>query len=183
MINFHRCLICGEVLMGEILTSHCPFCGAKAVHLVPANEWADENIAMGELSAISRANLLHALQLEANNAPFYRNVSAKTADMELQGVFKILAKIEAEHASVIMKILKCALPAPEPGADKAENDDLANLRRSHELEKEAVAIYSQASIDAVEPRVKKVFTALSQVETDHRFVEERLIKARSAKPV
>ena len=170
-MNFYRCLICGEVYMGDSVTSNCPFCGAWAKYFVPPAEWIDENKGLGELTDISRTNLEKALQLEVNNAPFYQDAMNRAKSMELQGIFKYLSKIEREHQSVVRKILKCGLPGVEPGKDVASDDEMENLRAALEREKSATAFYAQAAKEAVEPRVKKVFIALTEVESDHVKLE------------
>jgi rubrerythrin len=170
-MNFYRCLICGEVYMGDAAPSNCPFCGAKAKHLVAADEWMDESTGLGELSGVSRENLVAALQLEANNAPFYVDAMKRTDSIELQGVFKYLAKIEREHASVIQKILKCGPLDAEPGKEIAGDDEMANLLQAHEREKHATKFYADAAKQATEPRVKQVFLALSEIESDHVKLE------------
>lgn len=170
-MNFYRCLICGEVYMGDSVPSNCPFCGAKSRYLVPIEEWVDENTGLGDLSDVSRANLEAAIQLEVNNAPFYRDAMKRAKSIELQGIFKYLAKIEQEHASVVRKILKGELPQPEPGKEIAGDDETANLQAAHEREKHATKFYADAAKQAVEPRVKKVFLALSEIESDHVKLE------------
>ncbi|MBI5189774.1 MAG: ferritin [Nitrospirae bacterium] len=171
-MKFFRCEICGEVYMGKSRPSNCPHCGALGKYLVPAADWTDENLSITELSDVSRSNLEKALQLEVNNAPFYRDASANAKTVELQGVFKALGKVEAEHASLVRKILGCEFPKPEPGREMATKDDTENLRIAHEREVFAAGFYKRASMNAAEPRVKKVFLALSEIETDHINLEE-----------
>lgn len=170
-MNFYRCLICGEVYMGDAVPSNCPFCGAKAKYFVPAEEWVDENVGIETLSDVSRRNLQAALQLEVNNAPFYKDASAKAKSIELQGVFKYLFKIEREHADVVQKILKGEVPRPEPGKEVAGDGEIANLLAAHEREKHATKFYADSAREAVEVRVKKVFLALSEIESDHVKLE------------
>ncbi len=170
-MHFYRCLICGEVYMGDGIPSHCPFCGARPVNLVPNDQWVDENKDLGELSAISVENLQKALQLEVNNAPFYVDAMNKAQNTELQGMFKYFSKIETEHASVIRKILRCDLPQPEHSKEVAVDDDLENIRAAHAREKEATRFYADAAKQAVEPRVKKVFLSLTEIESDHVKLE------------
>ena len=174
-MKFHRCLICGEVYMGTEKPSNCPFCGALGKYLVQNDEWTDENESIRELSAESRTNLEKALQLEVNNSPFYRDAMAKTKNIALQAVFKYLAKIEGEHASTVRKILKCDMIEPEPGKEVATDDDRANIEAAHKREIDATAFYKKAAEEAVEPRVKKVFTALSEIESDHIELEGALL--------
>ncbi len=180
-MSFYRCLICGETYMGKDKPSNCPFCGAKEKYMVNVAEWVDENLSIAELSDISRKNLEKALQLEANNAPFYRDAMMKSGSIEIQGIFKYLSKIEAEHASVVKKILKCELPEPEQGEEVATDDETENIRAAHEREKAATAFYSKAATEAIEPRVKRVFTALAEIETDHIKLEGGLLN-RNALP-
>ena len=174
-MKFYRCQVCGEVYMGKAAPSNCPHCGALKKYLIPADEWTDENETLAEISDVSRENLEKALQLEVNNAPFYREASAKADTVKLQGILKCLAKIEAEHASVIRKILRCEFPQPQPGREKATDDPRENLRLAHSREVFAAGFYERAAGQAVEPRIKKVFTALSEIETDHINVESGLI--------
>lgn len=175
---FYRCLICGETYMGDAKPSNCPFCGARGHYLVSASEWVDENSGIGGLSDVSRRNLEKALQLEVNNSPFYRDAMLRSNDIELQGIFKYLSKVEAEHAAVIRKMLKCELPPMECGKDTALDDDKGNLMAAHEREKSASAFYRQAEGEAAEPRVKRVFKALSEIEEDHVCFEGKLLEGR-----
>ncbi|MBI5869739.1 MAG: ferritin [Actinobacteria bacterium] len=174
-MKFYRCLICGDPCMGREKPTNCPFCGASDEYLVDAADWIDENQNLGELSDVSRKNLEEALQLEVNNAPFYRDAMARTRNIELQGIFKNLAKIEAEHASTIKKILKVELPQPEEGKEAATDSDKENIAAAHEREVAATAFYRQSAAEAVEERVKKVFTALASIESDHIDLEQALL--------
>ena len=177
-MEFFRCQICGDVYMGTAKPSHCPYCGSPERYLVDASLWTDENKTITSLSDISRANLTAALQLEVNNAPFYRDASATAKQMELQGIFKGLAKVEAEHASLIRKILGCDMPGPDADREKASDDDMLNIEMAHKREQFAAGFYHKASKEAAEPRVKKVFEALSSIETDHINIENRLLNAK-----
>lgn len=177
-MNFYRCLICGDPYMGNEKPSHCPFCGAHSEYLVLNAEWVDENTSILSLSDISRKNLERTLQLEVNNIAFYRDAMLRTKDIELQGVFKYLSKVESEHASTVKKILKCEPPQPEPGKGEAPGSDRENLKAAQERETFASTFYRQAAREATEPRVIKVFTALSEVEADHIRVDGSLMKRK-----
>lgn len=175
-MKFYRCLICGDPYMGSEKPSHCPFCGAHQEHMVAAAEWVNENDAMGELSDKSRANLEQALQLEVNNKAFYADASAKSGDnLEMQGIFKNLSKIEGEHASTIKKMLKVEPPAPEDDRKTASESIHDNLEAARERERFASSFYAQSAGEAAEERVQKVFTALSQIESDHIDLETDLL--------
>lgn len=175
-MEFYRCLICGDVYMGKTKPSHCPFCGAHDRYLVFNDEWVDENLSLKTLSEVSQNNLEKALQLEVNNSPFYRDAMNKTSNGVLRGIFKYLSKIEGEHASLIGKILNGERKEPEEGKEVALDDDRANLEAAHAREVAATAFYKQAAGEAVEERVKKVFSALAEIESDHIVLEEYLLK-------
>lgn len=179
-MKFQRCLICGEVYMGTDKPSNCPFCGAPNKYLVSHDQWIDENLGLDKISETSRNNLEKALQLEVNNSPFYRQAMEKTNNPALQAIFKYLAKIEGEHASAVRKVLKCDMLQPEPGKEVAFDDDRENIEAAHAREIAATAFYMDAVAKAVEPRVKKVFTALSAIESDHIDLEEALLVKMSS---
>jgi len=182
-MQFFRCQICGDVYMGTLAPSNCPYCGAKAKYLVPPEQWVDENLTITKLSDVSRQNLERALQLEVDNTPFYRDASAKASSLKLQGVFKGLAKVENEHATIVRKILKCEFPPPDPARSVATGDDAENLRVAHEREIDASKFYAQSSVQANEPRVKKVFLALAEIEADHMKLERELMQPSPPAPL
>ena len=175
-MTFYRCEICGEIYFGTEKSSHCPFCGVDGKFLALNSEWVDENKSIGTLSEISIKNLQIALQLEANNAPFYKAAAKKASTSELQGIFKYLGKVEAEHASTIKKILKVVMPKPEAGKEVAGSVDVDNLSAAHEREVSATTFYEKAAGEATEERVIKVFNALAKVEADHAELEAELLK-------
>ena len=174
-MKFYRCQICGDPYMGHEKPTNCPFCGASEEYLTLAADWVDENESLVDISAVSKANLQKALQLEVTNAAFYRDAMARTSKVELQGIFKCLSKIEAEHASTIKKMLKVEPPQPEKDKEVATDNDHDNLVTAQEREVEASAFYGRSADEAVEERVKKVFAVLSLIEHDHIDLEQELL--------
>jgi len=174
-LKYYRCRICGDVYMGTAAPTNCPYCGAPGSYLVEARDWTDENETIGELSEVSRKNLEKAIQLEVNNTLFYREASWHADTAELQGVFKCLSKIEKEHISVLGKILKHDPPYQSDDREIAVEDDNTNLRVAKTLEEQATAFYRSSASQAVELRVKAVFTALSEIEAEHIREEGRLL--------
>uniref|UniRef100_A0A7V4G670 Ferritin n=1 Tax=Desulfobacca acetoxidans TaxID=60893 RepID=A0A7V4G670_9BACT len=170
-MKLYRCLVCGDPYLGAAPPSFCPFCGAPEKYLVPAEEYVDKND-VPNLTAISRGNLERALELEVANAGFYFCASACSPEPVSQAMFKALAKAESEHASVISKLLKIKKPEIKPDDKACKRDPKANFAESHGRETRAVAFYSQAAAEAVEPRVKEVFTALSEIESYHIALSE-----------
>lgn len=164
-LNICRCKLCGEAILSTDKPSTCPFCGAHDDYIVEAKDWKDENN-IKNLSEISKSNLEEALRLETENARFYRCSSSYSQDPEIQAIFKILSKVEAEHASAISKILK---RSKEDG--EIQNIcfrlDKENIKNSVKREEKAKEFYTGAFNQANEPRVKEVFFGLIEIEYDH----------------
>ncbi|MDZ7798681.1 MAG: hypothetical protein U5L76_03640 [Patescibacteria group bacterium] len=51
-----------------------------------------------------------------------------------------------------------------------------NLKESHERETRAIEFYRQAAAEAENERVKEIFEAFIEVETDHLHLSEERIK-------
>jgi rubrerythrin len=171
LLKLFRCQICGDPYLGSEPPSFCPFCGAPEKYLAPAQEYVDRNT-VPNLSAKSRENLEKALELEVRNAAFYMCASECAPDAFFKAMFKALWRTEAEHASLICKILKVAKPEIKADTKACQQDPKANFAAAHEREQRAVAFYSQSAQEAVEDRVKEVFTALTEVETYHIALSE-----------
>jgi peroxiredoxin len=101
------------------------------------------------------------------NAAFYMCASDCAQDPVAKAMFKALWRTEAEHASLICKILKVPKPEIKPDDKACLRDPKANFAASHQREKSAVVFYGRSANEATEDRVKEVFTALSAVETYH----------------
>lgn len=166
-VRVWRCRICGDPYIGAVPPSHCPFCGAHAEYLVPAEDWDDPRV--GDLNDTDRKNLETALGIENSNTAFYRCSAAKAdeaGDFEGFATFKALSKVEAEHASTIRKMLSLSKPGDEP-VEKCHDAYVGNVRESLERETRATAFYSESAAAATDPRVKEVFVALAMIESDH----------------
>lgn len=174
-----RCRICGDPYVGYEKPSNCPFCGAHADFIVDADKWVDENESVNP-GEISRKNLEKALELEMSNSAFYKCAAEHAIDTSCEAMFKALGKIEAEHASVISKLLSI----PKPDISRIEiyctKSDISNIEESSVREKSASEFYAKATEEAVEPRVKEVFKELVEIEKDHleldNIQKERLLK-------
>ncbi|NCO65025.1 MAG: ferritin [Candidatus Aquicultor secundus] len=161
-----KCRICGDPYVGGSKPSHCPFCGAPSNYIILAHDWQEPEAF--ELTEVSKADLEHALMLENNNALFYTCAYEVSMNVELSAMFKALAKVEAEHASVIRKLL--GLPKPieeEDNRGRCQALDQGNIKEAHDREKRAIDFYSRAAEVAIEPRIKEVFTALVEIEKTH----------------
>lgn len=171
MIKLWRCEICGDPYIGEEPPANCPFCGAHKKHIKEAKE-AKASFDV-ELDDKDKANAEHAIQVEASNAAFYFCAANKTDDEEGKILFKALGKVEAEHASVWKKILK--LESFPKATDTCHTSNKENLEDSHARETRAIEFYKKAAEESEDERVKQIFEAFVEVETDHlQLSEERL---------
>ncbi|MBN2112347.1 ferritin-like domain-containing protein [Candidatus Woesearchaeota archaeon] len=171
-VKLWRCKICGDPYIGNNPPDQCPFCGAHKNFIVEAKDFSETwDVKLNEKDL---ANAKHALEVEISNAQFYFCASKKTDDDEGKQLFKALGKVEAEHAAVWKKILKLdKIEIPEYNKCFPSNRD--NLEESHMREERAIKFYRQAAQESESPRMKQIFGALVQVETDHlKLSEERL---------
>jgi rubrerythrin len=172
MIRLWRCEICGDPYIGESAPDNCPFCGAHRKYIKEART-ADVNFDVS-LAPQDRANVERALQVEVSNSTFYFCAAAKTDDIEGKLLFKALGKIEAEHAAIWKKILK--LNEVPKGADTCFIVNRDNLNESHNRETRAIEFYRKAAMESANERVKQIFIALVEVETDHLNLSEQRLK-------
>ena len=171
MVKLWRCRICGDPYIGDNPPANCPFCGAHQSYIKEAKGAKVSFDAT--LSERDRTSVEHALEVEVSNSAFYFCAADKTDDEEGKLLFKALAKIEAEHATVWKKILKLAsVPA---GSESCYAENVKNLQESHERETRAIEFYRKAALESENERVREIFEALVEVETDHLSLsEERL---------
>ena len=171
MVKLYRCIICGDAYIGASPPPNCPFCGAHVGYILEAQE-AQVNFDV-PLSGKDQANVEHALKVEISNSAFYACAANQTNDPEGKILFKALGKVEAEHASIWRKILK--LGSVAPGADACHTENVENLKESHERETRAIAFYRKSAADTDHPRIRQLFEALVEIETDHlQLSAERL---------
>jgi rubrerythrin len=172
MVKLWRCRICGDPYIGDNPPANCPFCGA---HLSYIKEAKGTKVGFDVvLNDKDRANVEHALKVEVSNSAFYFCAADKTDDEEGKLLFKALAKIETEHATIWKKILK--LPAVPAGSEDCYGENVKNLQESHERETRAIAFYRKAGSESGNERVREIFEALVEVETDHLSLSEERLK-------
>ncbi len=168
-----RCKICGDPYIGAAAPANCPFCGAHQQYIVLLSEWVDNPV--GELSEVERQELEDTLELEIDNATFYRSASAAADGLDGQMLFKALSKIEAEHASTVAKMLGVAKPDINAISQEAFPTNAENVKDSLRREQRAVKHYREALEKATDARVREVFEALIEIESDHiALATERL---------
>jgi len=165
-------VICGDPYIGENPPPNCPFCGAHKEYIKEAKDL--EVTFDVVLTDKDRTNAAYALNVEVSNATFYFCAAEETDDLEGKLLFKALGKVEAEHASIWKKILK--LPEVPKGHDTCFKENRKNLIESHEREERAIAFYKKAAAESDSPRIKEIFNALVEIETDHLFLSEERLK-------
>jgi len=172
MVKLWRCEICGDPYIGNAPPQNCPFCGAHLPYIKEAKQLVVSFDVT--LSDKDKANVERALQVEVSNSAFYFCAAEKTNDDEGKLLFKALGKIEAEHAAIWRKILKLSkVPA---GNETCHRGNADNLKESHAREERAITFYKKAAGESDNARVKQIFTALVEIETDHLHLsEERLM--------
>lgn len=171
-VRVWRCRICGDSYIGVVPPANCPFCGAHAEYLIPAEEW--DNPQVENLNDQDRANLAKALEIENSNTAFYRCAAEKAdeiGDFEGFATFKALSKVENEHASTIRKMLGLPKPGSEP-TEQCHDAYIDNVKESLQRETRATGFYAESAITAADPRVKEVFAALALIEADHLQLDE-----------
>ena len=82
-------------------------------------------------------------------------------------MFKRLSKVELEHAELISEALGIENPKIEFSDTGCFEQSPENIEDAKKREERATALYAKAVKEATEPRVKEIFTALSEVEADH----------------
>lgn len=172
MVKLWRCEICGDPYIGAAPPENCPFCGAYRKHIKDA-KLAEANFDV-ELTEKDKANVEKALQVEISNAAFYFCAAKRTDDAEGKLLFKALGKVEAEHASIWRKILK--MDSVPGGDDSCHTNNKENLQESHDRETRAIGFYRKAAEESENARVKQIFEALVEVETDHLHLSEERLK-------
>lgn len=159
------CEICGDAYIGEEKPKNCPFCGAREAFIKEGKDAKPVVEVKEELSEITKKNLEETLQLEIEANAIYLCMAGKADSYEINKMYKRLAKVELEHATICTKLLQ--IPMPEIRGKLCSDEVLENFQKTLELEDHAASLYAKFAKEAVETHVKIMFTALNQVETDH----------------
>jgi rubrerythrin len=175
-VKVWRCIICGDGYIGEDKPKQCPFCGAK--YLILAKDWKPlEGLDMpiSNFTEKSMENVKESLQLEISNSSFYACVSKSCNNVEGKAMFKALSKVEAEHAAIWKKVLQLS-SVEIPESKDCPGDYQDQLQGSHDRETNAIEHYTKFGDEATEPRLKLLFRAIVEVETDHLGLSEERMK-------
>lgn len=159
------CEICGDAYLGEEKPHNCPFCGARMNFIKEGKDAKPVVEEKVELAEITTKNLQETLKLEMTANAIYLCMAGKAESYEIMKMYKRLAKVELEHATICCKLMQIKMP--EIASELCSDDMLENFQKTLELEDHASSLYSEFAKSSVEKHVKIMFTALAQVEQDH----------------
>lgn len=159
-----RCQICGETYLGSEPSDRCPYCGADGENLKTAANYLDYGLV--EMCEQSRKDCLEALRLEINNVKFYEKCTEAAENQISMAIFKRLGKHESEHAELLEDMLGEELDE-EITVEQIPDNDYDRFTEAHDHEKKAIDFYLKVARRAPERRVKDVFRALSDIESEH----------------
>lgn len=159
------CEICGDAYLGSEAPSKCPFCGADKNFIKNGFEADPVFRREGEIGKKSKGSLIKTLNLEMEAQAIYLCMASHADSYEINKMYKRLAKVELEHATIVSKLLDIDLP--ESPEKKCGHEDIENFKKTIYLEEKATALYKKFATEAKEQKVKIFFTALTNVEAEH----------------
>ncbi|MBS3762800.1 MAG: ferritin-like domain-containing protein [Planctomycetes bacterium] len=163
MMRPQRCLICGETYLGSETPDRCPYCGVEGRFIAEAAEYVDYDGM--ELSETSQEFIREAIQIEMSNVAFYKSAADQAQSKVVRAIFKRVGKHEGEHLELLADHLGVEEPDIEP--ESCTDDDILNMKQSHDREDRAVKMYMRFAAEAPEPRIKQIFSAIAGIEQEH----------------
>ncbi|HEX3032994.1 MAG TPA: ferritin family protein [Bacillota bacterium] len=130
---------------------------------MPAAEWL--SVGQVKMCRQSYEDCQKALELELNNAAYYKCSLGNAGNQITEAMFDRLMEQELEHAEIFATALGVETPALV--TRKCHEDDGKNLRLSNRHEAIAIKFYTEAANRAPEPRIVQIFRALAEVENQH----------------
>ena len=164
-MKLYICEICGDAYIGVEKPSDCPFCGAKSHFIKLAADAEPVMEVRTEISDISKKNLLETLALETRANAIYLCMAGQAKKYSVIKMYKRLAKVELEHATIVTKLL--SIPMPEIKPEDCSSEEMENFRKTIELEDHAVELYKKFAEESQEVHVRKFFGAIMQAEMGH----------------
>jgi len=164
-MKLYICEICGDAYIGEEKPVDCPFCGAKNNFIKPGDEAKPIINEKIEISELSKKNLMETLALEIRANAIYLCMAGKAQEYKIKAMYKRLAKVELEHATIVTKLLGISMP--EIKEETCADSDAENFNETIKLEDHAVDLYKKFTAESMEDNIRKFFGALAQVEGGH----------------
>ncbi len=170
-MKLYRCRICGDTYLGSEAPSHCPFCGAHRELMVEAREFPPDINAV-DPTETEHADLEASIELETSNTRFYLAAARRPGNDALRSYFKRLAKVEAEHCGIFCKLLGADKPSDLMTPSESTGSWASDIQDSLKREKRATGLYHTFAERATSERLREVFAAIADVETDHIALDE-----------
>ncbi|MDD2621074.1 MAG: ferritin family protein [Syntrophomonadaceae bacterium] len=148
---------------------NCPFCGVGEAYLDCNREGyslEDTSLDQASLKVLEKA-----MKLEVFNGGFYQEAGKMAKEEALSLLFQDLSKIEFMHAKIHMK-LAAQQTLPElhkPDYSRHDTDELL-LQEACKREKHAIEFYEKNSDKVSDGTLKKILTALADVEKQHAII-------------
>lgn len=167
MIKLYVCKICGEPYLGGEAPDDCPFCGSPKEYLRPIKEFSE--LWKAELTEQEKKDMKETLDLEINATAYYEKITNNNKKYSKPNrLFKQLARVEREHATIAAKFLKINLP--EIKGEELKGSIEKDLQRTKKLEKHAVGKYQGFLKNAKNNKVKMLYVALIHAEQGHHDI-------------
>ena len=164
-MKVYICEICGDAYIGTDKPHDCPFCGAKNNFIKDGAEANPVFLREEALSEETKKRMQATYDLEVEAVATYNCMAGRAKTYETKAMYKRLAKVEAEHATIVTKFL--GTPRPTIGEGSCSDDEKENYEKTVSLEDHAAKLYAEFAKDSTETTAKIFFTALSQVEAGH----------------
>lgn len=164
-MNVYICEICGDAYIGEEKPTDCPFCGAKKNFIKNFSEAQPILLRQEEIGEETKKRMMETYELEINAVAIYNCMAEKSKKYFQKAMYKRLAKVEMEHATIVSKFL--SIPRPEIEKKDCSDDEKRNFQVTAELEENATNLYAEFARLSSEKVAKFFFVALSQVEKNH----------------
>jgi len=165
-IKLYVCKICGEPYLGREAPDDCPFCGAPQRYLKDAGIEEFNELWKAELSEQEKKDMQTTIDLEVNATGYYKKVSERCEKYSKENrLFKQLTRVEKEHAEIACKFLGIELP--ELIGEDVKESIAEDLKRTKELEGDAVRLYEGFLENAENNNVKNFYVALIHAEKGH----------------
>lgn len=168
-----RCTVCNHLF--DEVPDICPICSASPDKFVKNTDETDSFDL--ELKEIDVKNAQKALDVEVSNSTFYFCAAEKSDRQSERKLFLALGDVEYQHAVIWQNILK--LKEMPKSDDKCSVSSLGNLEESHRREDFAIKFYAEAAETSENARMKSLFIALVEIETDHLNMSQLRIKSYS----
>lgn len=164
-VKLYICEICGDATIAVEKPSECPFCGASASYIKNGAEAHPVFLREEKLTEETKKRMEETYALEVKAVAIYNCMAGRAKSYETKAMYKRLAKVELEHASIVTKFL--IKDKPEIKEESCSEVEAENFKKTVELEEYATKLYAGFSKESTEERAKIFFAALSQAEAEH----------------